>query len=288
MQEFNVTQDSEGFRADVFLAGLYPQFSRAVLAKLFDGRVTVNGKVIKSSHKLKAGDVLHVEIEQLNTPAPTIQLPILYEDKNVLVINKPSGVLTHSKGALNHEGTVATFIKSHLSADMEDNNRAGIVHRLDRGTSGVIICAKNKAAQQFLQKQFSTRKAKKIYHAIVLGFPQPESAIIDVPIERHPVRPQTFRAGPNGKAAQTRYKLVKKGSSCSMLELAPTTGRTHQLRVHLTYLGHPILGDTLYGTTPATRLMLHASSLELTLPDSQPKKFEAPLPKEFADTLKDK
>ena len=160
------------------------------------------------------------------------------------------------------------------------------MHRLDRATSGVIICAKNQAALSFLQKQFSQRKAKKTYMAIVAGHMNPQAAVIDMPIERNPKAPATFRVGPNGKPSTTLYTVVAETPAYSLVELKPTTGRTHQLRVHLAEQKHPIIGDPLYGTgTFGERLYLHALSLEITLPNRERRTFEAPLPPEFAQLM---
>lgn len=172
------------------------------------------------------------------------------------------------------------------TTDGAGNARAGIVHRLDRATSGVMICAKTPEALSKLQKQFSQRKAKKQYAAVVQGHLAQEHAVIDMPIERNPKKPQTFRVGANGKVALTEYKVNQQSHHFSLLELMPQTGRTHQLRVHLTQLGHPILGDALYGGKPADRMFLHAHSLEITVPSSERMTFTAPVPKEFKQTIK--
>ncbi|MCA9329939.1 RluA family pseudouridine synthase, partial [Candidatus Saccharibacteria bacterium] len=198
-----------------------------------------------------------------------------------LVVYKPEGVLTHSKGKFNPEATVSTFIRP-FTEGMEDN-RGGIVHRLDRVTSGLLICAKNEPALKWLQEQFATRKAQKTYVALVEGVPSNAEAVIDMPIERNPKKPQTFRVGPNGKPATTRYKVLVANQKYSLLELKPTTGRTHQLRVHLAQLGHPIVGDQLYGAQPADRVFLHAKSLQLILPNKKLMTFECDLPKIFND-----
>jgi RluA family pseudouridine synthase len=166
-----------------------------------------------------------------------------------------------------------------------EGERAGIVHRLDRATSGVIICAKTPEALSFLQKQFSQRKAKKRYVAVVQGHMLEEHAVIDMPIERNPKKPQTFRVGVNGKAAITEYQVDQASEHYSLLELQPQTGRTHQLRVHLNQLGHPILGDELYGGKPAERLFLHAYSLEITVPSGERLTFTAPVPDKFQEVL---
>jgi len=290
MREFNVKESEAGVRADVFVAAQYPKFTRSALEALFDQHlIQINGAVAKPSHKTRVGDKFLVDETLLKLEPPKVDLPIIYEDDDVVVINKPAGILSHSKGALNLEGTVASFIASKITDKELNGNRAGIVHRLDRATSGVMIAAKTAAAQSKLQKQFSLRKAKKTYLAVVEGTVEPVEAIIDVPIERNPKRPQTFRAGSAGKPAQTHYKLLKTfkkaNQAYSLLELKPTTGRTHQLRVHLAYAGHPIVADHLYGHE-GKRLLLQAKSLEITLPNGERKVFEVPEDqsiKEFCD-----
>lgn len=274
---------SRAQRLDQKVVELLPEISRAFAGKLIEGgKVTLNGEVItKPGQKLKPTDDVIVDYKMQELDAiPDIELPILYEDDDCVVLNKPVGVLTHSKGAFNHEATVATFLRRHTK-DLP-GERGGIVHRLDRATSGVIICAKHPAALAWLQKQFSQRKAKKTYTAIVSGQLPNEQAIIDMPIERNPKKPQTFRVGANGKPAVTAYTVMQVNEKLSELELKPTTGRTHQLRVHLSRLGHPIVGDILYGGVPADRLYLHAMSLEITLPSRERKTFEAPIPPAFA------
>lgn len=258
-----------------------PEISRSFASKLIeDGKVTVNNKTVtKSGYKLKPTDKIVVDYHQLEQVIPEIELSILYEDDDCVVVNKPAGVLTHSKGVFNPEATVATWLKSKIKG--MEGDRAGIVHRLDRATSGVMICAKTPEALSWLQKQFSQRKTKKTYNALIEGSLHPEEAVIDMPIERNPKKPQTFRVGSNGKPSKTHYKIVKIGKKYSLVELKPETGRTHQLRVHLHQLKHPIVGDTLYDGAPAARLYLHALSLELTLPNRERKIFTTQLPEEF-------
>lgn len=282
MQEFKVGIKDAGKRTDVFVAEQFPQYARSALRVLFEaGMVLVNSEPEEPGDKLKNGDVVSVDTSSIDASPAEINLPIIYEDNDVIVINKPSGILTHSKGAINKEATVASFIKNRLTDDKLQGNRAGIAHRLDRWTSGVIICAKNSTALTFLQRQFSQRRVKKTYIAIVKDRPEQESAIIDVPIERNPKRPQTFRAGADGKPAQTSYKIVKEftkdGVRYSLLEVIPATGRTHQIRVHLKYIGHPIIGDRIYGTA-GDDMLLHASKLEITLPSSRREVFTADTP----------
>lgn len=283
-------------RADVFIAGQYPEFSRSSLDGLFENElISLDKKPVKSSYKIKENDELKVNDKLLFKKPAAIDVPIIYEDKDVIVIDKPAGVLTHSKGALNTEGSVASFINPKLAKDMPQSNRAGIVHRLDRGTSGIIITAKTEKAQKWLQKQFSTRKTRKVYMAIAEGEPDPRKAIIDAPIARNPRRPQTFYVNPAGKPARTEYEVVKilnpstslragKPSIFSLVELRPLTGRTHQLRVHLAYIDHAIVGDRLYGHE-REHLYLHAKSLELTLPGGERRVFEAKEPAYFKEFI---
>ena len=286
---------SRAQRLDMKLIEMFPLMSRGFASKLIEqGRVTVNGEVAgKSGYKLRPGDAIEVdydEAEQANVP--DIDLPILYEDDDCVVIDKPTGVLTHSKGAFNPEASVATWLRRRLvegvwqeTTDEAGNARAGIAHRLDRATSGVMIAAKTPAALTWLQKQFAKRNVKKTYVAVISGeFAQP-MALIDMPIERNPKKPQTFRVGINGKPATTEYTVISTDGRHSLVELRPKTGRTHQLRVHLAQLGHPIVGDTLYNGEPAERLMLHARQLELTLPNRERQVFSSVLPKEFSQMV---
>lgn len=284
----NIVIDEETYkqRLDVVVAAAMPLLSRAFVQKLCDsGRVLVNGEICKTGYKLRAGDKVSVDYDEAELgKIEDIDLPILYEDDDCIVINKPAGVLTHALGKHGNEASVASFLRSKVVG--LDGDRAGIVHRLDRATTGVIIGAKNQAALTALQKQFSQRKTKKTYIAIVKGHLDPSEAVIDMPIERNPKAPATFRVGANGKEAKTRYKVLEEGVKYSLVELTPETGRTHQLRVHLAKVGHPIVGDPLYGGAKyGDRLYLHALSLEITLPTSERKIFTAPLPTDFKQRM---
>ena len=281
-----VSEDQIGQRLDVFVAGKMPQLSRAFIRKLCEeGRVRSNDLPSKPGYKLHAGDKVEIDYDESEFGrVDDIDLPVLYEDDNCVVINKPTGVLTHALGKHGNEASVASFLRTKVVG--LEGERAGIVHRLDRATSGVIIGAKNQQTLSMLQKQFSLRKVKKTYVAVVQGRLDPPEAVIDMPIERNPKAPATFRAGPNGKMARTHYEVLEEGEKYSLLELKPETGRTHQLRVHLAKVGHPIIGDPLYGDGKfGDRLFLHALSLEITLPGGERKTFTAPLPKEFKDQV---
>ena len=287
MQQFIVDEASIKERLDVFVAKNMPRLSRAFIQKLADtGKITVANKPQKAGYKVREGDLVVVayDVAELDV-IPVIDLPILYEDDDCLVVNKPAGILTHAQGALSNEATVATFIRDRLQG--LEGARGGIVHRLDRATSGVIMCAKHQEALSFLQKQFSQRKAKKTYMAIVEGHLNVKEAVIDMPIERNPKAPATFRVGANGKPSTTKYEVIEEGPKYSLIEMKPTTGRTHQLRVHMAQQGHPIVGDPLYGKGAfGDRLYLHALSLEITLPNRERQTFTAPMPAEFTALLK--
>lgn len=274
-------------RLDAYLAQYWPEYSRSQWQKyLKSGYVSVNGAV-ETSAKRALGEDDEVQVNLPTAPDFSGQsLPVLYEDDRVLVINKPSGVLTHAKGAVTEEFTVADFVRSKMT-EPEETNRPGIVHRLDRATSGVLITAKDPEAKRQLQKQFSERKAKKTYLAIVKGKLKHVAARIDLPIERNPKAPATFRIAANGKAATTDYRILASQGQYSLVELKPLTGRTHQLRVHLKHLGAPILGDELYGggKSPLERLALHAWQLEITVPTSRRLTFSAPIPDDFRQAL---
>ena len=298
MSKETIAEFVAGERLDKTLAVLYPEYSRSALEKLItNGAVTVNGESAKTKYMLKETDEVIIDFEALSRATEQIEIPILYEDENVVVINKPVGILAHTKGAFSKEGTVASWLKTYYirivplagtipDTKFWDSNRAGIVHRLDRGTTGVMICAKNEEAQIHLQKQFAKRNVKKTYVAVIAGELSEPEGLIDVPIERNPKKPATFRVGVNGKAAQTHFKVLKTNGKYSLVELKPHTGRTHQLRVHLTYLKHPIVGDEFYQGEVAQRLLLHAKELEITLPGSQRKTFTADIPEIFNTYLK--
>lgn len=267
-------------RIDSELARLYPDKSRATWQKYIkSGYVSINGKAT-SSTKQEITDTDKVSFDIPATPDyNNHELPIIYLDDNVVVINKPAGVLSHSKGVLNEEFTAADFFKRYTTFN-SNTNRPGIIHRLDRDTSGVMLGARNPETASMLAKQFADRKVKKTYLAIVVGHPKLDKANIDLPIGRNPSVPSTFRVDTNGKSALTRYEVIATNDKYSLVKLQPQTGRTHQLRVHMKYLNTPILGDRVYGKA-GDKLFLHAYSLEITIPKGNRQTFIAPLPDEF-------
>lgn len=278
-------------RLDVALAKKYDNLSRSSIQKMIKNELAkVNGRIITKVKELVDESIDLIELVEVQKDAKHIDLEIIYEDENVIVVNKPKGVLTHSKGVLNNEFTVADFFELHGCDFAKGTNRAGIVHRLDRETSGIIIGAKNDTAAKKLQKQFSERTTKKEYIAIVEGVPSPNKAIIDLPIARNNSLPSTFIVNAKGKTAQTKYEVLESKNNRSLVKLNPKTGRTHQLRVHLAYIKHPIVGDRVYNdrySEKDSRMFLHAKSLEISIPPnntnttSQRMVFESPLPNNF-------
>lgn len=269
-------------RLDSELAQRYPETSRSTWQKhIKAGHISVNGVVV-TSPKYNVTDVDSIAINNPELPDfSKDELPILYIDDNVIVINKPSGVLSHAKGALNDEFTVAEFFRRYTTYN-SDTNRPGIIHRLDRDTSGVMIGTRNPETAIMLQKQFSDRRVKKVYFAILDGIPKLAKANIDLPIGRNPSAPSTFRVDSKGKSAITKYEIIASNDKYSLVKLQPQTGRTHQLRVHMKYINTPILGDRVYGK-PAGRLYLHAFSLEITIPNGDRQTFIAPVPQDITN-----
>lgn len=259
-------------RLDHMMVNIYKSYNRSTLQKFIEnGFVTVDGVLAKKpNQKFEEGVKIDLRIPE-DLKNSDVKPETIYEDENVIVVNKPAGLLSEAKGEYCPERTLADF--------------GYIAHRLDRDTSGVMILAKNEEVQKFLKKQFQNRTVHKTYYAIVSGRPKLDEARIDLPMARDTKRPTTFRVDANGKEAETFYKVLKTDGKHSLVELKPTTGRTHQLRVHMKYLGHPILGDPVYGEEKADRLYLHAGFLEITLPGGVRKTFESKIPKEFADVL---
>lgn len=275
-------------RLDVYVAQYWPERSRAQWQKLIrEGRVFVNGTPV-TQVSCELGEDDEVTIKAPKPPVLAGEIDVVYEDDDVLVMNKPSGTLSHAKGLTPEEFTVADFVRRHMK-DHDDSMRPGIVHRLDRDTSGLIIAAKHEAAKSYLQRQFQDRKAKKAYIAVVSGHPKQDAARISLPIARNPKRPSSFRVDPSGKPAQTDYEVIGSNHHYSVLKLKPFTGRTHQLRVHMAYIGTPIVGDSLYdgGKSPISRLCLHAAELEITLPSRTRQTFTAPLPDDLRGMIDD-
>jgi 23S rRNA pseudouridine1911/1915/1917 synthase len=284
---FAVDPADAGFRLDHFLSARLPEFSRSRLASwITEGRVLLNGAPVKASSKLRASDSITVEpaeLKPLRAFAEDIPLDILYEDSGVVAINKPPGLVVHA-GAGCHSGTLVNALLHHFSrlSTLGGDLRPGIVHRLDKGTSGVILVARTDSAHRHLANQFSSRQIRKFYLALVQGHVEREAGLIESTITRDPNRRTRMTADlDTGRPAHTEYRVLERLPRHTLLQVRIGTGRTHQIRVHLSQLGHPIAGDTLYGaaSAPEDRPWLHAWRITFTSPSSaQEITLEAPLP----------
>ncbi|MBA7571220.1 Ribosomal large subunit pseudouridine synthase D [subsurface metagenome] len=283
-----------GLRIDRYISEELKLFSRSQV-RLRVVQVILNGKQVKLAKKLKNGDLL--EIFYNDPPAvelepEAMELDILFENQHCLVINKPQGLVVHP-GCGHSSGTLVNgllyYVKDLKRDFAEEPIRPGIVHRLDRDTSGVLVAAKSREAQEFLSRQFRERKVKKQYLAIVKGTLPAPSGRIDTRITRDPLNRKRYTCSMSrGKRAVTKYRVLKNFGSHSLVSLRPLTGRTHQLRVHMLFLECPILGDSLYhpGCSSDRGLMLHAYRLLITPPgEKEPGEFRAPLPRRFKELL---
>jgi len=302
-----VDEAGSGERLDRWLAGAMPDLSRARLqAIITGGGVLVDGRVARPSLRLKTGQAISV---RLPAPQPAVPLPediplaVIYEDRHLLVVDKPAGLVVHP-GAGRATGTLVNALL-HRVRDLSGIGgvvRPGIVHRLDRGTSGLLVVAKDDASHLALSRQFSGRTVDKEYLAVVLGVPRALEGTIDVPIGRDPVhRKRMSVRAPRGRAARSTYRLVEAFDGAALLRVRIATGRTHQIRVHLSALGHPVAGDLTYGgrSRPASRRpearaaleglsrpALHAAHLAFTHPASGERlSFSSPLPADLEALL---
>ena len=283
-------------RLDKFLTQAIPTLSRAQAKRLIEaGLVQADNLALKPSLALNEGTVLTVSLPEVENPglqAKNIPLNILYNDEHVLAINKPAGLVVHP-GAGQAQNTLVNGLIYHYPALKElDEIRPGIVHRLDKETSGVILVARTETALNNLQTQFKTRQVDKRYLALVHGTPKALEGIIDVPLKRDSVQRQRMTVHPEGKPARTHYRVQESFSQYSLLDIKLETGRTHQIRVHLSWLGHPVVGDSRYGRRkthlPLKRQFLHAYQISFTHPHSNtPLKLEAPLPEDLSQLLED-
>ena len=318
-----------GKRVDGFVASEVEGVSRQYAQKLIDmGAVLVDGKTVKHGYKLKEGDRITVELpplKALEIKPVKMNLDILYEDKDVVVINKPAGLVVHPGVDGTHaEDSLVSGLMAHCGDSLSGINgvlRPGIVHRLDKDTSGVLICAKNDKAHRFLAEQFEGREVEKVYLALIAGIPEANRGMIEAPIgrSRGDRKKMDVTSERNGKMAVTKYVVLESFGlgnsseeasgigSCSLVQVRILTGRTHQIRVHFSSIGHPVVGDTVYGDLKLNtffeqeyglgRIFLHAFSLGIKLPSSKASKsgdkeksvFETDLPdalKTVLDKLK--
>lgn len=252
---------------------------------VLDGKVQLEGKALfKPSMDIQKD--IHLDIHDSKQVRPNPNLEVVYDDPDIKVVIKPAGMLVHPTSSHQTESTVVDEILTETTDD--DPVRPGIIHRLDRNTSGLIVLAKSKAAKEYMQKQFKDRKVKKTYLALVIGHLKQEEAIIKVPLARSKTHPLKRVADPAGKPAETAYKVLESIGNYDLVEARPTTGRTHQLRAHFAHLGHPIVGDKLYGADSFLdlgRYFLHAASLHFVSPNNTTVDIEAAMPPELQAVL---
>lgn len=246
-------ENDENIRLDAYLSGAAEYMSRAKVQDLIKtGFVTVNGEAKKPSYTLKNGDKVWFEFpdnEELHIKPQDIELDIVYEDENIAVVNKPSGMITHPTPS-ERENTLVNALLYKFGDNLSDINgeyRPGIVHRLDRNTSGLLIIAKNNEAHEFISNEIKKRNITKKYRTIVKGQYPSDDDVIEAPIGRHPKQPKKMAVVPDGKPSISVIKVIERFQDASYMEVTLITGRTHQIRVHLSYKGHPVFNDTLYG-----------------------------------------
>ena len=305
-EHFTVEQSLPGERLDIFLRSKFPAVSRGAMQRLIEqGHIRVNGLTVKPTHSPRAGEKIGIHFpkpKSAEAQPEDIPLDILFEDKSLLVVNKPAGLVVHP--AAGHEDhTLVNALLHHCAGSLSGIGgvaRPGIVHRLDKETSGCLVVAKNDETHIALSEQFAGRVVKKIYHAILCGVVPREAGEIHAAIARHPTHRKRMAVhdDSDGRAAHTSYRVVEKLNHATLVEAQIHTGRTHQIRVHFQHLGHPVVGDETYGAQKnkrlkelanyaAPRVLLHAKELTFVHPHTQkPLKFTAPLPDDFKQALK--
>lgn len=290
--EFIVEPEQEGIRIDQFLAQKNADISRSRIQKLIEqGNITVHGKQVKSNYKVRQGDLVRLEIPEpvmLDVRPENIDIEILYEDGDIAVVNKPQGMVVHP-AAGNYSGTLVNALMARCSSLSTINGviRPGIVHRIDKDTSGVLIIAKNDASHHSLAEQIKVHSVKRIYYAIVEGVIKQDSGTVDAPLGRHPVeRKKMAVVAKNGRRAVTHYRVIERFKRNTLIEARLETGRTHQIRVHMAYIGHPLVGDPVYGYKKQRFNLkgqaLHAKTLGVIHPSTgEYMEFTTPLPEYF-------
>ncbi len=303
---FTVAESMPGLRLDTFLREQFPETSRGTLQRLIEeGHARINGKIVKLTHSPRAGEVIEIhwpEAKVAEAQPEKIPLDILFEDKTLLVLNKASGIVVHP--AAGHEGgTLVNALLHHCDGSLSGIGgvaRPGIVHRLDKETSGCLVVAKNDETHLALSAQFAAREVKKIYNALVCGEPARKTGEIHAAIARHATERKRMAVcdDGDGRTAHTSYKVAERLYAATLMEAQIHTGRTHQVRVHFQFLGHPIVGDETYGAKQnkklkdltgyaAPRVLLHARELTFTHPRRQKEMhFEAPMPEDMLAALK--
>ena len=297
-EEYFVTEETAGDRIDKFLAEQYENLSRSFLQKLLkSGEVMVGGRPVKASYKVAEGDLISFEVPEAVEPEivpEDIPLDILYEDHDVILVNKPKGMVVHP-AAGHYTGTLVNALMFHCKEDLSGINgvlRPGIVHRIDMDTTGVIIACKNDLAHNSIAAQLKEHSITRRYQAIVHGALKDDEGVIDAPIGRSPKDRKKMAVNyNNGKPAVTHYKVLTRFKDFTHIECRLETGRTHQIRVHMASIGHPLLGDAVYGPAKCPYKLqgqtLHAGILGFVHPRTgEYMEFSAPLPEYFEELLR--
>lgn len=286
-------------RLDKFVSIELPDLSRTWVQQLIaDGSLLVDGLVRRPSFKVTPGQVITVdlpEVEETEIVAEDIPLDIVFENQDILMVNKPAGLVVHP-AAGHASGTLVNAVLFHApEISIQGSTRPGIIHRLDKDTSGIMVIAKSDRAQTSLAEQWQARKVGKKYLALVTGVVEEDTATIDAPIGRNSVNRQQMAATRTGKEAVTHFTVLERYAESTLLDVTIETGRTHQIRVHLAFIGHPVVGDALYGNKVSKRVaeelelsrqFLHAQSLSFAMPGSgEARVFDAPLPAELQSVL---
>ena len=302
IKEIIVEQSEEKNRLDSYIASKDLELSRSMIKKLLeDGKITVNGEITKASYKVQLNDKIEIDIEkpkEVKLEAQEIPLDVIYEDNDILVVNKQKGLVVHP-GNGNLDGTLANAVMAHCKDSLSGIGgelRPGIVHRLDKDTSGLLIIAKNDKAHIKMSEQIKDRKVKKTYIALVRGIISENEATINMPIGRSTKDRKKMAVTKNGKEAITHFKVLNRfttnKASYTLLEVKIDTGRTHQIRVHMAEIGHPVIGDTVYSNGKnefgVVGQCLHAKKLEFTHPITEKEmNLKAPLPEYFKKIIEE-
>lgn len=293
--EFLIEENNSGMRLDKYLSSCFGDKSRSYIQGIIEkGNVLVNGKIRKSNYSIKIMDKIEITIPEpleLNIIPENIPLDVLYEDSEVIVINKPQGMVVHPASGV-YTGTLVNALLMHCK-DLSGINgvtRPGIVHRIDKDTSGVIVIAKNDNAHNFLAAQLKEHTVKRVYYALVEGIIKEESGRVEAPLGRHPQEKIKMAVVKDGKQAATNYKVIERFKNHTLVECILETGRTHQIRVHMAHIGHPLVGDPVYGYKKQrfnlNGQLLHAMQLGFIHPVSMEyMEFETPLPEYFKKVL---
>jgi len=296
--QFTIEEEQAGERIDKFLSESLPDVSRSYIQKFIkEEQVTVNRKIVKANYKLNTGDQLEVAEPELKEPdivPEDIPLDVLYEDSDLLIVNKPKGMVVHPSAG-HYSGTLVNALMHYCKDDLSGINgvmRPGIVHRIDMDTTGSLLVCKNDFTHNDIAEQLKEHSITRVYHAIVHGVVKDEEGTIDAPIGRHPIdRKKMSINHKNGKDAVTHYKVLARFQHYTYIECQLETGRTHQIRVHMASIGHPLLGDTVYGPSkPPAKLQgqtLHAKIIGIKHPRTgEYLEIDAPLPEYFMNLLK--